>query len=82
MTCQMNIRHMRISNKIKQTVMRRRFLPLVQPRIREQYLNDPLTAMDLYQKLLKEHPDSLHASAARKQYKELRTKTGLTPGIN
>ncbi|MBO4402560.1 MAG: tetratricopeptide repeat protein [Bacteroidales bacterium] len=51
-------------------------------RIKEQYLNDPLTAMDLYQKLLKEHPDSLHASAARKQYKELRTKTGLTPGIN
>lgn len=47
--------------------------------INELHLNDPLTAMDLYQKLLKEHPDSLYAVEARKHYKELRNKNNLTP---
>ena len=41
----------------------------------EEQLNDPLTAMDLYQKLLKEHPDSLHAPIARLRYRALRNKT-------
>lgn len=38
----------------------------------ETRLNDPLTAMDLYQKLLKEHPDSLHAPEARRNFRMLR----------
>ena len=50
--------------------------------INENNLNNPLTAMDLYQKLLKEHPDSLHAADARKHYKDLRSKTNFSPNIN
>lgn len=41
-------------------------------RLQEERLNDPLTAMDLYQQLLKQYPDSLHAPEARKRFRALR----------
>ena len=47
----------------------------LQARLMETRLNDPLTAMDLYQKLLKEHPDSLHAPEARRNFRLLRNAT-------
>ena len=41
-------------------------------RLQEERLNDPLTAMDLYQQLLKQYPDCLYAPEARKRFRALR----------
>ncbi|MBO7625499.1 MAG: tetratricopeptide repeat protein [Bacteroidales bacterium] len=40
--------------------------------LQEERLNDPLTAMDLYQQLLKQYPDCLYAPEARKRFRALR----------
>ena len=39
------------------------------------YLKDTAKAMELYQKMLKEHPDSLYTNDSRKRYRELRGDT-------
>ena len=41
-------------------------------RLQEERLHDPLTAMDLYQQLLKQYPDCLYAPEARKRFRALR----------
>ena len=41
-------------------------------RLQEERLHDPLTAMDLYQQLLKQYPDSLFAPETRKRFRALR----------
>ena len=48
-------------------------------RLQEENLNDPLTAMDLYQNLLKKYPDSLHAPEARKRFRTLKNAGILQP---
>ena len=45
--------------------------------LRESELQDPLTAMDLYQRLLKTFPDSMYAPDARGHYRALRSKNNL-----
>ena len=40
-------------------------------RLQEENMHDPLTAMDLYQHLLKNYPDSMHAPEARKRFRRL-----------
>lgn len=47
--------------------------------IQEEHLHDPLTAMDLYQQLLKAYPDSLHAAEARKRFRALRSSGNPLP---
>lgn len=42
-------------------------------RLYENQLNDPLTAMDLYQKLIKEYPDSIFTEESRKHFRQLRS---------
>ena len=47
-------------------------------RLQEERLHDPLTAMDLYQQLLKQYPDSLFAPEARKRFRALRNNSFKT----
>ena len=48
-------------------------------RLQEEKLQDALTAMDLYQQLLKQYPDSLHAAEARKRFRVLRSSGNPQP---
>lgn len=41
------------------------------------YLHQPDIALDLYLKLMKDHPESIYAGESRKKYRELRKEIGL-----